>query len=154
MVIANSIFLEIVPCRQTNYKNHRTILGIQSYTCGYLINFQLREVIRWDVNIKILVSHCKPVPAKTGTDCFLASEMSLSDMLALLSLLLNILGTVATILAAIFGYQNRKQSQGICEFEKWIPIYKMAGCFACAVVNATELQPQYTLRRSPSAATV
>jgi hypothetical protein len=49
--------------------------------------------------------------------------MSLSDLLAVLSLLLNILGTFATILAAIFGYQSLKQFQAVCKFEEWIPMH-------------------------------
>ena len=65
------------------------------------------------------------MPAETGSDCFSVSLMSLGDMLALLSLLFNILGTVATILAAIFGYQNLKQFQGVCEFEEWILVHRI-----------------------------
>lgn len=45
--------------------------------------------------------------------------MSLSDLLALLSFLFNILGTVATIMAAIFAYQGLKQFQALDgKFEK------------------------------------
>jgi hypothetical protein len=45
--------------------------------------------------------------------------MSLSHLLALLSFLFNILGTVATIIAAIFAYQGLKQFQALNgKFEK------------------------------------
>lgn len=39
--------------------------------------------------------------------------MSLNDLLAVLSFLFNILGTVATIMAAIFAYQGLKQFRAL-----------------------------------------
>jgi hypothetical protein len=53
--------------------------------------------------------------AGTGTDYFSASPMSPNDILALLSFFLNILGTAATIFAAIFAYRSVKQFQSFCE---------------------------------------
>lgn len=47
-----------------------------------------------------------------------APTMSLNDLLAVLSLVISILGTMATILAAIFAYQSLKQFQALCKFEK------------------------------------
>jgi hypothetical protein len=44
--------------------------------------------------------------------------MSLNDLLALLSLLLDVLATIATVFAAIFAYQGLKQFKALGEYGK------------------------------------